>query len=67
MSDMAIFPPGQTPTKVPRLELTIEMEGYLNFLLHLSFLNLQQSKVLNSGTNILISCHLPVICLTGVR
>lgn len=56
------LPSGQTPTKVPRLELTEEMEGSLNFLSPSSFsflfffLIYWQSRVLNSGTNILISC-----------
>lgn len=31
------LPSGRTPIEVPRLELTEEMEGSLNFLLHLFF------------------------------
>ena len=56
------LPSGQTPTKVPRLELTEEMEGSLIFLSPASFsflfffLIYWQSRVLNSSTNILISC-----------
>ena len=53
------LPSGQTPTEVPRLELTEEMEGSLNFLSSSSvffFLIYWQSRVLNFGTNILISC-----------